>query len=517
MNRSTSSSARASAAPRLFLGGRIPIAGGGEASALLVESGRITAIARSGKDEALRDRAGVRAIVVDLDGGMVLPGFQDAHMHFCQMGRFLARPDLGESRSLGEALAAVEDRCREGGGETLFFEGFDESVWPERRRPLREEIDRIESKRPIILRRVCCHVAIANRAALERIPASTANVNRQTGLLEEEVVFRLESDFFPPSIEENREALRRAQERAFSLGVTTVHEIDVPGTAEAYASLDAEGDLGLRIFFYAYSSPAEAAAVDRGATGGRFRPAGVKAVLDGSLGGRTAAIHEPYRGGDDRGLLLMRSDEVVGLIDEAERLGIPTMLHAIGDRAIDTLLDAHETVRRRAGTGPPDLAHRIEHAEMMTDAQAERAATLGLRLSMQPNFQARWGGEGGLYDERLGADRAARLNRTGSWFRRGLPVAFGSDGMPFDPFLGLAGATEHPVVGERIAPREAVTLYTATAETFAPGGGDGGAIAVGKRADFNLFDAGLGAAETPTAEHHRMTVVEGEVVYERGA
>ena len=495
---------------RVFLRGRIPRPDREEANAILVDGDRIAFV---GSDHEAALGLGRSGETVDLGGGLVLPGFQDAHMHLCQTGRFRARPDLGGAPTLASALAMAESYREEKREGKLFLGGFDESTWPERRRPTRDELDRIEDRRPLIFRRVCGHIAVANRAALERIPTSTPKVDRSTGLLEEEAVFDLETDFFPPTPDENRDAILRMQEEAFSLGVTTLHEIDVPAVAAAYRSLEEDDLLRLRIAFFAYTSPEEAAVLRRPGERGFFRVAGVKAFLDGSLGGGTAAVHLPYEDERGTGIALMEPDEIERFLRSAESLRLPTACHAIGERAIDELLDAHDRVR--AGSPPAALPHRIEHAEMLSDEAAERVRALGLLLSMQPNFATRWGGAGGLYDEKLGAGRARRLNRIGSWVRRSIPVAFGSDGMPFDPFYGLAGAVEHPVREERFTPAEAIDLYTVSAERFVTGGGDAGSLEAGKRADFLLFSSDGGREWIPRREDLLMTVAGGEIVYER--
>ncbi|MFH1277777.1 MAG: amidohydrolase [Candidatus Eisenbacteria bacterium] len=493
---------------RAFLGGRI-FGAGPEATAVLVgDDGRIAAV---GADEEIGSRVTKDTETVGLAGGLVVPGFQDAHVHLCQLGRALARPDLGEAKDLGAALETAARWRREKARGPLLLDGFDETRWPEKRTPHRNELDRIEPDRPLILRRVCCHVAIANTAALARIPESAPNVDRATGRLEEDAAFRLETDYFPPGEEEDREAIRRAEAHAFSLGVTTVHEIDVPRVVPAYRALEARGELRIRVFFFVCSRPGEAALLRDPEERGLFRVAGVKTFLDGSLGGATAAMADPYEGGG-RGTLLLGVPEIAKILREAEGLRIPSMMHAIGDRAIGAFLSAHEEVRS-AGAMP--LPHRVEHAEALDDAGADRLAALGVRLSMQPNFPLRWGGSGGMYEARLGARRAAGLNRIGSWRRRGLPLAFGSDGMPFDPFYGIRGAVEHPVESERISWEEALRLYTGSAESFVERGGEAGAIAPGKRADFAVFDGAAGLTETLCKENLRATVVGGEVVHER--
>ncbi|MBN1826113.1 MAG: amidohydrolase [Candidatus Eisenbacteria bacterium] len=492
----------------VLFNGRIGWGAVGE-TALLARAGIIEAV---GGDGEILDLAPARAERIDLRGGLLLPGFTDAHVHLLHLGRLLHRTDLGEALSLAGALERIERTVRESAEPVLFFEGADESLWPERRLPTRRELDRLEPRRPLLVRRVCMHIAVANGPALERIGARRPDVDPESGRCEEESVLHLEDGPFRPSEEEDRRAVLRAQERALSFGVTTVHEIDSPRFARVWRALESEGRLRTRVFFYAASAPeetAELAAENR--EGDLFRVAGVKAFLDGSIGGCTAAVTEPYPTGGD-GTLLLERDAVEKLIRKAEELELPVALHAIGDRAIEEALAAHEAIRRE---GPPPVPHRIEHAEMLTPAQAGRVRRQGLLLSMQPNFPLRWGGPGGLYETRVGRERARGWNRIGEWIRAGIPVAFGSDGMPFDPFTGMEGAVRHPVPAERISPEEAFHAYSGRAERFVPGGGAGGSIAPGRRADLILFDGPPAEGEPLRRERLARVFAAGETVYVR--
>jgi predicted amidohydrolase YtcJ len=493
---------------RAFVRGRIPHRRVPEGAAILVDNGgRIAAI----EEESSLDARGWTPLErIDLGGGLVLPAFQDAHTHLCQTGRFLARPDLGRARSLCEALETARRHRIEKTEGAIFLEGYDESMWPEGRGPHRGELDAIEPSRPLIARRVCGHIAAANREALARIPMGTAGVDRTTGRLEEEVVFRLEEDFFPPSLEENREAILRAQALAFSLGIAAVHELDAPPVAEAYRSLDCEGKLRLRVFFYARAHPEEVAKLRGREASGNFRVAGAKVFLDGSIGGRTAAVREPYPAGGC-GELLLDVRRIRELLRSARAVRVPIAFHAIGDRAVGALLDACAEDEDALG----GLPHRIEHAEMLGDAEIERIRVLGFRLSMQPNFPRRWGGAGGMYEDRLGARRARSLNRFGSAVRAGIPIAFGSDCMPLDPFYGIEGAAGHPSSEERIDREEALRLYTSAAESLVPGGGDGGALEPGRRADFNVYSEEAARDGILDRERLLLSVVGGEIAHAR--
>ncbi len=494
---------------RAFLSGTIGLSHEGGADSLLVDDNRIVAIDSKEKIEAMLPDEGES---VSLGGGLILPGFQDAHVHLYHEGRNSVRPDLGEARRLVDALDALKEYARRSDEPVLFGEYYDEMEWPENRLPTRSELDSIEKGRPLIARRVCGHIAVANGAALQRIPDGTAGVDRESGRLEEDVVFKLEQEYFPPGADSYRRAILRGQEAAFSAGVTSVHEFDIPEVFHAFQSLDKKGDLAIRVRFFCWAPVAEVVALGGSVRDGEnFNLLGCKVFTDGSIGGKTAALIEPYRGGG-RGELLKSPEEIAGLYEEADRAALPLALHAIGDGAIEAVLEGRRMAGAEGGAGIP---RRMEHMEVLSEERAAAAAKLGFQFSMQPNFQGRWGHPGGLYEERLGPDRTARLNRTGSWIGAGYSVAFGSDGMPLDPFYGLECAVNHPHPSERISLETAVRHYTETAETFAPGGLPSGKIAPGFRADFIWMDRKPEEGEMLHRKDLRMTVAGGKTVYER--
>lgn len=494
---------------RAFLSGTIGLSGEGLADSLLVDGDTIVAIDSKERIEALLPRDGEK---VTLGGGLILPGFQDAHVHLYHVGRNVDRPALGDFPTLTDALDALREYAGQCDDRVLFGEDYDETEWPENRLPTRSELDSIESGRPLIARRVCGHVAVANGAALDAIPPGTPGVDRQSGRLEEDVVFQLERTLFPPEEVSYRRAIVRGQESAFSCGVTSIHEFDIPEVFRAYCALDGEGGLAMRVRFYCWAPIGEVIALrSEFEREGNATLVGGKVFADGSIGGRTAALLEPYRGGGT-GELLKSADEIAGLYAEADRAALPLAVHAIGDRAIEAVLEG----RRRAGAdGGPGIPRRMEHMEILTEERAAAAAKLGFQFSMQPNFHGRWGMPDGLYEDCLGRERARALNRTGSWIRAGYPVAFGSDAMPLDPFFGLQCAVNHRERSERISLERAVHHYTESAESFAPGGKRSGSLQPGCRADFLWFDHIPEEGDLLRREDLRMTIAGGKIVYER--
>ena len=417
-----------------FLPGRIEVRGD-----RLVEPGRGEATWRLEADELL------------------VPGFYDHHTHLAGSNRPPRGPRLAGAASRKEMLEKTASWLRAHSGSTpVIGEGFDESCWDDPRAPHRAELDRIEPARPLVLRRVCGHLAVANSAAWRALDPSGAEAEPESGLLKESYAMGL-SQRWPPSAEEVLEGAVRGQERALAEGVTGIDEMGQLEEYEAYLALQREGRLRLRVDFFFPIREQDRLARERilpGGGSGRLCAAGLKGFLDGSFGARTAAVSTPYEGGRETGMLLWETAEIAALARRGARAGFDLALHAIGDRAVDQAIETFRDVRGERFGG----RLRIEHAEQCADDAIGRAEAAGLVWSMQPNFTARWQGGGGLYESLLGRERALRLNRYRSLSRSGR-LLFGSDTMPLGPLLGIRGALGHPDPGERLGAAETLRAY----------------------------------------------------------
>ncbi|MGB1587081.1 MAG: amidohydrolase [Thermoplasmatota archaeon] len=426
----------------------------------------------------------------DLEGRTVVPGFVDAHTHFLHVGVKHTRPDLRGATSRAEALdrvAAFLDDHPEG---AVIAEGWDEDGWPDGA-PTKADADRLAPDRPLVLRRICGHKAIANEAALpliRNIWDDDTLVNMETGVLLEQPSLYL-NEALPVPPEQLDAALQESCAIAHRLGVTTVGDYEQAPYREALLRAARRGTLTVRVACSIYVQQLESAISEGFQTGRRghgpddgdgpgtspwVQDAGLKVFLDGSLGGHTAYLRKPYCDHAGHGMPNWTPQEVHEFFQKAHRHGIQIHAHAIGDAAIDQGLDGFEALERptdeptdgqtmngRAVTGEP-LRHRFEHYEIVHDDQVVRTAQLGIVASSQPNFVGVWSSKGGMYEERLG-ERFLLNNRFRSFKNAGLRLAFGSDGMPFGAPYGLQAAVDHPVEAERLTPAEAVWHYTAEA------------------------------------------------------
>jgi predicted amidohydrolase YtcJ len=348
--------------------------------------------------------------VISFPGAFVMPAFVDAHFHLLSLAHKSLRCDLSSARSAADVVAFLEAYARTQAGEgAVVGVDFDESDWTDRALPTRAQLDAISSTRPLYARRVCCHVGVANSALLRRLEAPDRFVDRETGRIVEDAVFEANRLTRPPALAQIH-ALDGAIANLHALGITAIHDIVDPGTLDVYVAGLAASSRPLRIdvFFHGVAEEFETSR-DRLIPLRRrgVRAMGIKIFSDGSLGGRTAALNERYADGDGDGELLVDADALREELEACAVRNIACAVHAIGDRALRTVLDAMAAVRARY---PAHTRFRIEHAEIIGAEEMKRCEALRVPLVMQPNFVRNWGGEDGMYAQRLGRARWERNN-----------------------------------------------------------------------------------------------------------
>ncbi len=497
----------AMAADLILHGG--PIFGAEGADALAVRCGKIAAVGPAAEVLPLR---GPETAVVPLRGRMVLPGFFDAHVHFLRVG--LERTfyiDLSGTRSLSQALEMLAEGARSRPGEWVVGRAWDESRWPERRYLERADLDRAVPKQPCYAMRVDGHLLVANTLALARCTRPEGElVDRDLGHLREEAAWELVRAARPDR-ETLLAALAAASRHAASLGITAVADIAGSDHLPLYQAALRRGALRTRTFLYLpveHLPALRALGIERGFGSPLLSIQGVKVFADGSIGARTAALSSPYQDGSGTGQLLIDREALARRWGEAEEAGLQLAVHAIGDRAIEEVLAAAELARVS-----PHARHRIEHLELATPSQLDRVAALGLVASMQPNF-LQWSGRGGMYEERLGPERDGRIDPHREVLARGIPLAFGSDGMPIGPLYGIGLALDAPHPVQRLSWAEAVRAYTEGAAYAAGAERELGALARGRRADLVVLSGN--PARTPWGEFRvDLTILGGERIYNR--
>ncbi|MFE3828001.1 amidohydrolase [Streptomyces sp. NPDC059092] len=462
------------------------------ATAMLVERGHVSWVGSEGAADSFVAGADE---VVDLDGALVTPAFTDAHVHTTATGLALTGLDLSGAGSLVEALALVRAHGAARPDERILLgHGWDAERWPERRAPTRAELDEAAGGRPLYLPRVDVHSAVVTTALLDLVPgvASLAGYRPEgpvTGPAHHAV---REAAHGAVSARQRTEAQRAARSRAASLGIGTLHECAGPEISDeedfiALLALARE-EAGPRVHGYW----AELVEDEKGAR--RVRELGAAGAagdlfVDGSLGSHTAALHEPYADAAHSGTAHLDAVAVAAHVTACTEAGLQAGFHAIGDAAISAVVAGVRAAAERLGPARIRAArHRVEHAEMLTPETVTAFAELGLTASVQPAFDAVWGGDEGMYARRLGVERARTLNPYAALLRAGVPLALGSDSpvTPFDPWGTVRAAAFHRTPGHRISVRAAFTAHT-RGGWRAVGRDDAGTLVPGAPADYALW------------------------------
>jgi predicted amidohydrolase YtcJ len=432
--------------------------------------------------------------VVDLPGATIVPGFIDSHVHLTETGLSLAQGDVEAARSAGDLVAVVRGRATEGDGP-IFLLGYDESAWERPVLPTIDELDDV-SARPLVVRRADGHIALANRAALEAarvldLPGVERDgAGQPTGRLTRQANTAIGLWAMTALDDLERQDLQlQAASLAASRGITAVHEMSIPHWS-------GERDLEV-LLAHRERLPIDALPIVASTDLGAAMQRGLSAIggdlpVDGSIGAMTAWVSEPYVDGAD-GVGYCADDELAELFHGGHAAGLQVGVHAIGDRAIDQVLSVWERVYHALDSRERRhfraRRHRIEHFEMVSPPQLERAAMLGLAASVQPAFDATWGMPGGLYEQRLGAERARRMNPFRTMVERGIEVGLGSDApiTALDPMRAIDAAERHHDRAQRLSRLEAIRLHTIGSARIGHQEGKKGSLSPGMHADFAAF------------------------------
>lgn len=438
--------------------------------------------------------AGADVETVDVQGATVLPAFADCHVHLTDTGFFLGARNLNGARSYDEFAAAVAALPRE---RFVFAGQYDESVWRDRRNADAAPLEGAFPDSYAMLVRIDGHSCMVNRKTLHwlNLANDIAGIERNqagepTGKLLLDANWQAQKRFMeelPLSVRRDAEA--RATGVALQRGCLHLHVQLVGFAREQYAAeIKALPELGKAKWYPKICEPDPELARDQ-----NLPYIGGDIFLDGSIGSCTAAVSKPFltpaSGAPGDGILNFRDDELYAFFSRAHTLGVSAGVHAIGDRAIEQCIATWERV---LGGKPSPNGFRpfIEHFEIARDDHIERCARLGIYLSMQPQFDLLWGGDGKLYERRLGADRMRKMNALGRAERAGAILCGGDDSpvCELSPLLGMHAAVNHNQPAERLTPQEALTMYTCNAAKLAHAEDRTGMIAPGYAADLAVLD-----------------------------
>ncbi|MGY0056824.1 amidohydrolase [Streptomyces sp. LZ34] len=489
----------------LLRGGEVHSPADPFATAMVVERGTVAWVGSEGAADSFAD--GVDE-VVHLEGALVTPAFTDAHVHTTATGLALTGLDLAGARTLADALGRVRAHAHAHPDDRILLgHGWDASGWPEGRPPTRAELDEAAGGRPLYLTRIDVHSAVVTTAMLDLVPGLAGPAGNHavsadaplTGAAHHAVRAAARAGVTP---RQRAAAQRAALARAASLGIGSVHECAGP-------DISAEDDLagllrlaaeepGPRVFGYWAEAAASAADLDKVRDLGALGAAG-DLFVDGSLGSHTAHLHEPYADASHTGTAHLDVAAVAAHVIACTEAGLQAGFHAIGDAAVTTVVEGVRAAADKVGLARVRAArHRVEHAEMLAPDAIAAFAELGLTASVQPAFDAAWGGETGMYAQRLGPDRARTLNPFAALLRAGVPLALGSDSpvTPLDPWGTVRAAAFHRTPEHRVSARAAFTAHT-RGGWRAIGRDDAGVLVPGAPADYAVWRTGELVVQVP--------------------
>jgi len=478
----------------LLVNGRVHSPTHPDATALAV---RGDVVAWLGSDDVGRSQF-PGAEVVDLEGGFVAPGFVDSHIHLSATGLTLSGLDLRSATSRAQCVQMVADYAAAHPGQPVWGHGWDESSWPENSPPTTSDLDAVLGDRPAYLARVDVHSALASTGLRRLVPdlAAAAGFNPQRPLAGDvhHLVRAVARDLL--TAEQLAEARAVALGAAAAAGIVAVHECAGPeiGGLDDWLQLRAV-DHGVEVIGYwgeAVTTAAQARALmhetgARGLAGDLF--------VDGALGSRTAWLHEPYADAPDRnGTCYLDPDAIEAHLRACTEAEVTAGFHVIGDAAVGAVVAAFERVVADLGVAAvARCGHRLEHLEMVTADQAAKLGACGVIASVQPNFDALWGGCDGMYARRLGAERGSELNPLALLASQGVPLALGSDApvTGLDPWVSVRAAVNHHTPGSAVSARAAFAGAT-RGGWRASGVRDGktGTLVPGAPASYAVWDAG---------------------------
>jgi len=514
--------------------------------AIAVRGDRIQAVGKNVEIEKLK---GPQTQVIDLGGRFVMPGFNDAHLHLAEAGMTKLNVDVTGVKTLDELRERLRAKVQTAkGDEWILGGGWDETLWPVKTLPSRWDLDEVSDGHPVYLDRIDGHLAVANTRALQLADITIASrdpegglVDRDangqpTGILRDTAQLAVRAVIPKPTHERQRRGIEVALADLAAHGVTSAQDYSPEWeNFQIYEELEKEGKLSARISeWLPFDLSVEDLKKRRDShpqSDLMLHTGMLKGFMDGSLGGHTAALLDPYA--DDpknSGLPRYEAAKLNDMAKERVLAGFQLGFHAIGDKGVQLALDAFAEAEKaareqkvKASNGGNDFRLRIEHAQVTTPAEIARFKELKVIASMQPSHvltDMRW------VNDRIGPKRAATSYAWAAFLNRGVTLAFGTDypHEPVTPFRGLyAAVTRKSEDGkqeffpeQKLTMDQAIAAYTSGSAFAEFEEKQKGRLAPGMLADFVVLDRDITgtSAEKLLATKVLRTVVAGKTVYE---
>lgn len=511
------------------------------AQAVAVLGDRIVAV---GSNADVNAWHGANTKLIDAGGKLLIPGFNDAHVHFVSGGQQLDNIQLNDATSPEEFARRIAERAKiTPKGEWIIGGNWDETKWNPPNMPTKEMIDAVTPDTPVFVSRYDGHMGLANSMALRLagITATTADPpggtvvrdaqGNPTGALKDAATDYIDKVVPPLTHDQRMTVVKRALAHAASLGVTSVqHMVASYEDIAVYSELLRRGELTTRIYaapLITYVDDQAKLGIGHAFGGPYLRVGALKAFADGSLGSGTAYFYEPFLNqGKNRGLL---SDEMhpISLMRDrmmkADAAGLQICTHAIGDEGISTILDLYADVIK--AHGDTDRRFRIEHAQHMAAKDFDRFAQLHVIASVQPYHAI---DDGRFAESHIGHDRASRTYAFRTFLDHGVRLAFGTDWevAPLNPLLGVYAAVTRATLDgknpngwfpeQKLTVAEAIEAYTMGSAYAEFQEEEKGSITPGKLADMVLLSDDVFSIEPEKIRDVKAlkTLVGGKLVWD---
>lgn len=508
-----------------------------KAEAIAVMGNKIVAVGSTREISAL---AGNGTRTIDAKGKLVLPGFNDSHVHFLDGGAGLSSVDLRDAKTPQEFVERIKNfAAKLPKGRWILNGNWDHENWTPSNLPTAAMIDAVTPDNPVFINRLDGHMALANSLAMKLagVDKNTKDVaggeivrdaqGNPTGVFKDAAMDYIYKVIPEPSFEQKMEYLQAATDYAASLGVTSVQDMSAGNDVGVYQEMLRQGRLKTRVYAvsplgdwqrwqkagvrYAFGDP-------------MLRVGGLKGFIDGSLGSTTAWFYEPYLDApNSTGLPLVQPSAAQIIVRDADKAGLQIMIHAIGDRGNDEVLKIFESLQKKNGARERRL--RIEHAQHLNDGLIKRFASNKVIASMQPYHaidDGRWAWKR-LDEKRLKGTYAFR-----SLLDAGATLAFGTDWFvaPLNPMLGIYAAVTRRTLDDKnpngwipeqkISVEETVRAYTAGSAFAEFQENVKGTITPGKLADLIILSDDIFSINPVEIRNARVltTIVDGKIVYE---
>lgn len=459
-------------------------------------------------------------VVIDAKGASILPGFIDSHNHVVQTGLNSISLDLSGAKNFEQIGKLIEETQKKSPGKYIRGIRLELENLQEKKLPTRNFLDKFCSDVPVWINTNDYQVSLLNTYAMLyfKIPFTTEGVEMDekeipTGIFRRKANAILRTNILKNiSDTERMKAVSGIMAEFISNGITTLNAME---GGVLYSDKDAEF-----IHEHGKSFPIDMVLFNQTMDMNKIKNMKLKRIggslyLDGTMGSRTAALSFEYADcPGTMGSLCLPQEEIDSFVLKCYKNNLQLALYTIGDRAIESALQAHE--KALFETGNIGLRHRLEHVELATEEQINRAAKLGIIFSMQPTYEYFWGGAGKMYEQRIG-NRYKTTNRYREILDTGICICGGSDSdvTPANPMLGIYSAVNHPVKEHRVSLDEAIKMFTYNGAYAVFQEHEKGSLEEGKLADIVILDCDIFKISKESLKDVKVktTIKSGEILH----